>query len=111
MSEDLKWAFGLMLTLIFGVAGYARHISTSIKTGDDVLHHRINEVRDDYVKRDDFDAHLARSESRMRELRDELRADFREFRADLKNELVNTRVELKEMSARLDMALTKTPDR
>lgn len=36
-----------------------RNLVNKIDTGDADLHHRINEVREKYVRRDDLDQHLS----------------------------------------------------
>ena len=47
-----------------GIAGVTtlmmmhKNLVQKIDTGDDDLHHRINDVRDKYVRRDDLDARL-----------------------------------------------------
>lgn len=47
-----------------GIAGFGtlmmvhRNLVTKIEEGHDDLHHRINLTRDQYVRRDDLDAHL-----------------------------------------------------
>jgi uncharacterized protein (UPF0335 family) len=71
-----------------------------IKAGDDELHHRINTTRDEYVKRVDLDAHISRVENRMRDLREELRADIREIKDEQKG-----------TNARLDAVLTELTKR
>jgi len=35
-----------------------RNLTAKIETGDADLHHRVNDVREKYVRRDDLDAHL-----------------------------------------------------
>jgi hypothetical protein len=35
-----------------------RNLVEKIETGDNALHHRINDTREKYVRRDDLDAHL-----------------------------------------------------
>lgn len=47
--------------------------SSTTKATGDALHERINRVRDEFVRRDDFEAHLARFDKRMDEFRDEMR--------------------------------------
>lgn len=93
MSDEIKWLIGLGATIGLGIAGYViaalRALSNQIKTGDDALHARINRVRDDYVKKEDFNAQIARVDSNIRDFREE----NREFH--------------KETNQRLDMLLKK----
>ncbi|MDH7790743.1 hypothetical protein [Ochrobactrum sp. AN78] len=77
MSDEWRW----FLDTDVQVVGFCistlivafRILSKAIKDGDDELHHRINQVRDEYVRRVEFDAHF-----------DLLREDVRELREDLK---------------------------
>lgn len=100
MDENVKFALGFLLSLIALVATYTRYVSNMIKVGDDNLHHRVNQTRDEYVKRVDLDAHISRVESRMRDLREELRSDVK----DIKDEIKGT-------NARLDAVLAKLSER
>lgn len=59
--------FGGMLFSAFN------NLSSRIKTGDDVLHDRLNRVRDDYVRRSDLDGHIQRLDNNVKDLREELR--------------------------------------
>jgi len=100
MEENVKWLLGFMITVIIAAAGYARHVSNMIKVGDDALHHRINQTRDEYVRRVDLDAHLSRQDRQFVELKQE----FRDFAKDMKQGQDHT-------NARLDAVLTKLTDR
>lgn len=73
MDETVKWLLGFVVTLVFAAAGYSRHVSHMIKTGDDALHERINRVRDEYVRRVDLDAHLADVKNQIRDLRQDIK--------------------------------------
>lgn len=100
MDETTKWLIGVLFGGFSAVAAYARHVATKIETGDDELHHRINQVRDEYVKRVDLDAHISRVESRLRDTREELRDDIR-----------GVKDEIKGANARLDAVLAKLSER
>lgn len=84
---------GLVLAIVGGVIARDRAIvrmihtnhdetAKAIKEGDDRLHERINETRDDmsnsYVKRTDLDGHLQRIEKSVTEMRQEMRAERRD---------------------------------
>ncbi len=77
MDEDLRWAIGTAITVAvpFTIALIAsiRSLLKTIRDGDDVLHSRINQVRDDYVRRIEFDAHFIRLREDLKEQRDELK--------------------------------------
>jgi uncharacterized protein YPO0396 len=100
MDENVKWVVGFLFSLILAVASYARYVSNMIKVGDDQLHHRINQTRDEYVKRVDLDAHISRVESRMRDLREELRSDIKDIKDEIKGS-----------NSRLDAVLAKLSER
>lgn len=100
MAEDVKWIIGIGLTLAGLCFAYGRYVYSMITDGHKELHHRINTVRDEYVKRADLDAHLNRYDVRMRELRDEVRADVK----DLKEEMKGT-------NQRLDVIMSKLTER
>lgn len=77
MNDEWKWFLdtdvqvaGFMITTL--IVAF-RVLSRAIKEGDDALHARINQVRDEYVRRIEFDAHY-----------DLLREDMRGLREDLK---------------------------
>ncbi|KXO76680.1 hypothetical protein [Brucella anthropi] len=82
MSEDLKWLIGLAVGLggTFTVALIAsfRALSANIKAGDDQLHERVNRVRDEYVRRVDFDDSIKQLRESVKELRDEAREGTKE---------------------------------
>ena len=93
MSEELKWIIGLALASMtsftgmligafYNMAARVRAgdevlaakidgVGKTVKEGDDALHQRINRTRDEYVRRDDLDAHISRIYSMMTEQRTE----------------------------------------
>ena len=88
MGDGVTWsevlaAVGFLVMIIGAVAGMWFRIHGTIertrdqqRAGDAELHERINRVRDEFVRRDDLDAHMARIEKTMVEMRAELRAMF-----------------------------------
>jgi hypothetical protein len=64
MGENF-WMWLIGQGLAIGVAGVTimlgihRNLSNRIETYRDEAHHRINDVKDKYVRRDDLDAHLS----------------------------------------------------
>ncbi|MCE7026440.1 hypothetical protein [Jiella avicenniae] len=81
MGEELRWIIGAAFALIGLIGGFIardRQLTSTIKMGDDVLHDRINRTRDEYLRRDDFNAHMGRIETTVSELRHELRDTRRE---------------------------------
>lgn len=83
MTEDtIKWLVGLFVTgagmLGATIAGLRRSIqngddklAAQMRDADNQLHERVNRVRDEYVKRADFDATYGRIEARLAEMRTE----------------------------------------
>jgi uncharacterized protein YlxW (UPF0749 family) len=65
MNIELAHLITWGLTLI-GLVGAAilrdRQHAEAVRRGDDVLHQRINKVRDEYVRRDDLNSHIERIE-------------------------------------------------
>ena len=93
MSEDLKWLIGTAITLstFFGGALLAafrslsssikdgdERLAESVKAGDDQLHERVNRVRDEYVRRVDYDDSIKQLRESVKELRDETREGTKE---------------------------------
>jgi hypothetical protein len=71
-----------MVTLVGGIIARDRYISASISTGDKavrdemdkkvgVLHERVNNTRDEFVRRDDLDGHLGRIEKTINSMHEE----------------------------------------
>lgn len=77
MGDDLNWLIGISASLgvsfIIALVGSFRSLSATIKYGDDQLHERINRVRDEYVKRVDYDDQMNEIKMNIKEIRDELR--------------------------------------
>lgn len=72
-------AFGALAGIVGAFIVSHRYTSDKITTGDNALHERINRVRDEYVRRDDLDGHLARVEGSVKDLREENREGTREI--------------------------------
>jgi hypothetical protein len=74
MPDDIKWLIGTASALFLSigglVAGVMTRITTRMEKGDDRLHERINRVRDEFVRRDDLDGHMARVDRALTEMRD-----------------------------------------
>ncbi len=75
----LVGAFGTLVAIIGAFLLSHRYTSDKIQTGDNALHERINRFRDEYVRRDDLDGHLARVEGSVKDLREESREGTREI--------------------------------
>lgn len=85
MSE-WQWLIGISLTVLVPTAGmlaaaYYR-LSDHQRAGHRELHRRIDTMRDEYVKRTDLDSHLARLERQQQDMR----AEAREFRNEMKDQ-------------------------
>ena len=83
-EEALRWLVGLSVTVILSIGGIAigaframsakldravEAIETTMRNEDAQLHSRINQVKDTYVRRDDFDKHMDRMDRRLNEIR------------------------------------------
>lgn len=88
--EQLQWIVGVAASAVIAVAGIAigaframsarldiamNHIDKMVRAGDDALHERVNQLRqdvsDNYVRRIDLDGHLKRLDDTLKEVRDD----------------------------------------
>ena len=53
-------------------------MSSGIKAGDDQLHERVNRVKDEYVRRVDYDDSIKQLRESVKELRNETREETKE---------------------------------
>ena len=80
MIVTTEWAIGVgisLAALIGGIMVRDRQVMKTIEQGDQVLHGRINDVKEDYVRRDDLVSHVKPMETMVALLRDEQRATNR----------------------------------
>lgn len=68
--SDLVEGVGILVGIIIWSFGMWRYLVTRIDEGDKVLHARINDVREGYVRRDDLNTHLARIEKAVDRLQE-----------------------------------------
>jgi hypothetical protein len=95
-SEEIRWAAGFVVTIVIAVAtiaiggfrAFANRLDAAVSklTGaDDVLHERINRVRqdvsDNYVRRADLESHMKRVDETLKEVRDDQKAIIRQLAA------------------------------
>jgi uncharacterized membrane protein YhiD involved in acid resistance len=66
-----------VLAIVGGIILRDRQVMSTIQDGDDKLHHRINDTRDQYVRRDDLAQHIQRIEKTVDEMRIEMREQRR----------------------------------
>ncbi|GGA23840.1 hypothetical protein [Neptunicoccus cionae] len=87
MESDLKWVIGLGISLgvTFATALIAsfRNLAGRVSNGDRDLHKRIDNVKDNYVRRDDLDGHIQRLDGNVRDLREEMRENHKQVIAAL----------------------------
>jgi hypothetical protein len=70
--EGAKWVIGVVLTaggLI--IAGFYR-LGSKMSGQHTTLHKRIDDVKDKYVRRDDFDKHITRLEATLQHVDEKL---------------------------------------
>lgn len=73
------WLIGIAIAVVTAIGGIIvrdRQILELIREGDDALADRLNETRDDFVRKDDLDRHIQRIERSI----DEIKVDMREQR-------------------------------
>lgn len=80
MADDIRWLIGIGATLGAMIVAAFYRLGGQVKAGDDELHkhidtvhQRINTVREQYVRRDDYDKSQARIEAMVKDIRDEQR--------------------------------------
>ena len=83
MDDQLWQLVGILVTISVPAGGAIiiafRSVYSAMEAKDDVLHERVNRVRDEYVRRVDLDSHMARLESTLKEMRDEQRGFAKEI--------------------------------
>jgi len=62
MDFDAKWIIGTIITVLIAVTGLLIGVFRNLSTKISTLHSRIDNVKDDYVRRDDFNTHIERIE-------------------------------------------------
>ena len=79
MSQEIMWLIGVSVTVLLAFGGISAtmfwNLGTRIKDGDDKLHERVNEVRKEYVRRDDLTRDFAQIEKSIDELKDNIRSN------------------------------------
>jgi len=76
-NNDVLYIAGFAVSLISFIGGIVvrdRQVMRSINSGDSKLHERVDKVRDEYVRKDDLNAHIAAwtaSMDRMHETQNE----------------------------------------
>lgn len=82
MGEETKWLLGLLSGGVLTVGGVMiaafNRLADRITAGDNVLHGRVNDVREEYVRRVDLDNQLTRIDVQFRELKSEMREQHRD---------------------------------
>ena len=81
-NHALMWIIGVGITIVVAfvtalLAGFYR-LSGAIARGDSDLHQRVNDVRDEYVRRADLDGHMARIDGAMRDMRFDMKEHHRD---------------------------------
>lgn len=61
------------VTCVGGIIVRDRMVLKAIKDGDEALHHRINEVQQNYVRRDDFNEYARRVEKSIDNVHTEIK--------------------------------------
>lgn len=81
-DEALRWLIGIeitvALTLVGALLAAFYRLTDAIRKGDDALHERVNDVRDQYVRQSDLDGHMARIDGSMRDLRSDMKEQHRD---------------------------------
>lgn len=73
MDDDLKWIIGAALTIAVFVGTTIRVMFVNLSAKIAKTHERIDDVKDNYVRRDDLDARLEPISQQLTEIRGDLR--------------------------------------
>ena len=69
MEATFSWDIaGVIVLLVIGLVGLARWMIVRMDKSSDILHKRINDVKEKYVRRDDLDTrldHIEKTQDRM----------------------------------------------
>lgn len=81
-DEAMRWFIGIEITVAVAfasalLAAFYR-LSDAIRKGDDALHTRVNDIRDEYVRRTDLDGHMQRIDNSMHDLRSDMKEQHRD---------------------------------
>ena len=83
-GDELRWLVGTATTVVLAIATIAigaframsgrldravEKIEIAMRSEDAQLHSRINDVRERYVRRDDFERHMQRLDEALKEIR------------------------------------------
>lgn len=78
---DIKWFIGASLsvigtlaTILFKITARIKGVETSVSVNSKELHKRIEEVKDNYVRRDDFNIHMEHQEKTTDEIKGGIKA-------------------------------------
>ena len=78
MHDDIQWLIGILASAFVAFAGMLfvafRNLSTKWTTSTAALHHKIDDVKEKYVRRDDLNHHIGRIDTIVKEVRDEQKA-------------------------------------
>ena len=72
MDADLKWLIGSMVMVTLSLTGFiiGAFRNVSVKVG--LLHKKVDDVKEKYVRRDDLDGHLTRIDAILHDMREEM---------------------------------------
>lgn len=81
-DEAMRWFIGIEITVAVAfasalLAAFYR-LSDAIKKGDNALHERVNDVRDQYARRSDLDGQMTRIDGSMRDMRADMKEQHRD---------------------------------
>lgn len=74
MDEWVKWLIGLGFAVVSAAGGWLSSALNKHSTRIDELHSRINDVRDQYVRRAEYLENLSRFEREIEALRGDIKA-------------------------------------
>lgn len=82
-TDTVLWVVGMIGVLLVNTIGMVKYLVTKIEKEDDVLHARINDVREQFVRRDDLAKELQHFEHSL----ERMHADMRDHTAHINSRI------------------------
>lgn len=83
MDENIRWALGIVATIFLAFAGFVTRALKSIRDSVKDVDSRVNEVKENYVRRDDLAIQIGSIEKTMTKESELTREAFSDLRTDM----------------------------
>lgn len=89
MLDEVQWLIGVAVTVsiawtgaligaFWKIVAMIKRVETKSSASVAVLHSRVDDVKERYVRRDDLDGHLSRMDKKMDDIRSEMRINHQQ---------------------------------